>query len=203
MVSSFRLSYSAPNNIPHSFQAYSPKKKKKKTRCSSERRKEKKNTPAKQRKNRRNRTDLTFSPLPPFYFGRCTCFYFIIRRESNNLITVSCESDIYTVHAGVFFHSRVTGACPVTTDVILRVNVRTTTTKTTRLAGSNQAIQVVDVGRATARRPATYRSGCRCKVHTWSYKTRQHSRIWQLSLEFQARFFLDENKNMAHVSCTY
>ena len=27
----------------------------------------------------------------------------------------------------VFFHSRVTGACPVTTDLIMRVNVRTTT----------------------------------------------------------------------------
>ena len=31
---------------------------------------------------------------------------------------------------GVFFHSRVTGACPVTTDLIIRVNVRTTKTKT-------------------------------------------------------------------------
>ena len=29
---------------------------------------------------------------------------------------------------GVFLGSRVTGACPVTTDLIMRVNVRTTTT---------------------------------------------------------------------------
>ena len=29
---------------------------------------------------------------------------------------------------GVFLSSRVTGACPVTTDLIMRVNVRTTTT---------------------------------------------------------------------------
>ena len=27
---------------------------------------------------------------------------------------------------GVFFHSRVTGACPVTTDLIMRVDVRAT-----------------------------------------------------------------------------
>ena len=31
---------------------------------------------------------------------------------------------------GVFLHSRVTGACPVTTDLIMRVNVRTPTTGT-------------------------------------------------------------------------
>ena len=31
---------------------------------------------------------------------------------------------------GVFFHSRVTGTCPVTTDLIRRVNVRITTTTT-------------------------------------------------------------------------
>ena len=31
----------------------------------------------------------------------------------------------------VFLHSRVTGACPVTTDLIMRVNVRTTTTTAT------------------------------------------------------------------------
>ena len=28
----------------------------------------------------------------------------------------------------VFLHSKVTGACPVTTDLIMRVNVRTATT---------------------------------------------------------------------------
>ena len=32
---------------------------------------------------------------------------------------------------GIFLHSRVTGACPVTMDWIMRVNVRTTTTATT------------------------------------------------------------------------
>ena len=35
---------------------------------------------------------------------------------------------------GVFLHSRVTGACPVTTDLIMRVNVTTTTTETTATA---------------------------------------------------------------------
>ena len=45
---------------------------------------------------------------------------------------VSC--DICAYHLGlfvffpeVFLSSRVTGACPVTTDLIIRVNVRTTT----------------------------------------------------------------------------
>ena len=36
-----------------------------------------------------------------------------------------------TFFPGVFLSSRVTGACPVTTDLIMRANVRTTTTTTT------------------------------------------------------------------------
>ena len=36
----------------------------------------------------------------------------------------------YDVLIWVFLSSRVTGACPVTTDLIMRVNVRTTTTTT-------------------------------------------------------------------------
>ena len=35
---------------------------------------------------------------------------------------------VVCVFPGVFLSSRVTGACPVTTDLIMRVNVRTTTT---------------------------------------------------------------------------
>ena len=35
---------------------------------------------------------------------------------------------VVCVFSGVFLSSRVTGACPVTTDLIMRVNVRTTTT---------------------------------------------------------------------------
>ena len=46
---------------------------------------------------------------------------------------VSCDICVYHLglcvfFPGVFLSSRVTGACPVTTDVIMRVNVRTTTT---------------------------------------------------------------------------
>ena len=37
---------------------------------------------------------------------------------------------VVCVFPGVFLSSRVTGACPVTTDLIMRVNVRTTTTTT-------------------------------------------------------------------------
>ena len=38
---------------------------------------------------------------------------------------------LFVVFPSVFLSSRVTGACPVTTDLIMRVNVRTTTTTTT------------------------------------------------------------------------
>ena len=46
---------------------------------------------------------------------------------------VSCDICVYHLGLCVFFpwgilSSRVTGACPVTTDLIMRVNVRTTTT---------------------------------------------------------------------------
>ena len=46
---------------------------------------------------------------------------------------VSCDICVYhlglcVLFPGVFLSSRVTGACPVTTDLIMRVNVRTTTT---------------------------------------------------------------------------
>ena len=37
---------------------------------------------------------------------------------------------LFVLFPGVFLSSRVTGACPVTTDLIMRVNVRTTTTTT-------------------------------------------------------------------------
>ena len=48
---------------------------------------------------------------------------------------VSCDICVYHLELcvffpGVFLSSRVTGACPVTTDLIMRVNVRTTTTTT-------------------------------------------------------------------------
>ena len=48
---------------------------------------------------------------------------------------VSCDIPVCVDHLGlwlffpgVFLSSRVTGACPVTTDLIMRVSVRTTTT---------------------------------------------------------------------------
>ena len=46
---------------------------------------------------------------------------------------ISCDICVYHVELfvffpGVFLSSRVTGACPVTTDLIMRVNMRTTTT---------------------------------------------------------------------------
>ena len=49
---------------------------------------------------------------------------------------VSCGICVYhlglfVVFPGVFLSSRVTGACPVTTDLIIRINVRTKTTTAT------------------------------------------------------------------------
>ena len=48
---------------------------------------------------------------------------------------VNCDICVYHLglcvsFPGIFLSFRVTGACPVTTDLILRVNVRTTTTTT-------------------------------------------------------------------------
>ena len=50
---------------------------------------------------------------------------------------VSCDICVYHLglfvfFPGVFLSSRVTGTCPVTTDLIMRVNVRTTTTTSTK-----------------------------------------------------------------------
>ena len=53
---------------------------------------------------------------------------------------VSCDICVYHLwfalcfFPGVFLSSRVTGACPVTTDLIMRVNVRTTTATTVVVA---------------------------------------------------------------------
>ena len=52
---------------------------------------------------------------------------------------VSCDICVYHLWFvgvfpwGVFLSSRLTGACPVATDLIMRVNVRTTTTTTTTI----------------------------------------------------------------------
>ena len=44
------------------------------------------------------------------------------------MIYACATSGCVCVFPGVFLSSRVTGACPVTTDLIMRVNVRATTT---------------------------------------------------------------------------
>ena len=41
-----------------------------------------------------------------------------------------CHLGLFVFFPRVFLSSRVTGACPVTTDLVMRVNVRTTTTTT-------------------------------------------------------------------------
>ena len=46
-----------------------------------------------------------------------------IRAEENNKLVGGNRRGMYSI----FLYSRVTGACPVTTDLIMRVNVKTTT----------------------------------------------------------------------------
>ena len=58
---------------------------------------------------------------------------------------VSCDICVYYLGLCVFFpgvllSSRATGACPVTADLIMRVNVRTTTTTTTILNEDTQPV---------------------------------------------------------------
>ena len=56
-------------------------------------------------------------------FGECmTCFSYDI------YCTCTTTFGLLYFFVGVFFHSRMTGACPLTTDLIMRVDVRTTTT---------------------------------------------------------------------------
>ena len=69
---------------------------------------------------------------------------------------VSCDICVYHLglcvfFPGVFLSSRVTGACPVTTDLIMRVNVRTTTNNNnvareafaTRLPGNSLNVYLI------------------------------------------------------------
>ena len=53
----------------------------------------------------------------------CECICCFLQRTTRTVVVC--------VFPGVFLSSRVTGACSVTTDLIMRVNVRTTTTTTT------------------------------------------------------------------------
>ena len=60
-------------------------------------------------------------------------FTFILYVSGGGMNYVSCDICVYHLGLfvffnGVFLSSRVTGARPMTTDLIMRVNVRTTTT---------------------------------------------------------------------------
>ena len=62
-----------------------------------------------------------------------TVIFFWRRHELRQLAVIySCTTfGLFVFFPRVFLSSGVTGACPVTTDLIMRVNVRTTTTTTT------------------------------------------------------------------------
>ena len=63
--------------------------------------------------------------------GRCTtCSSYDI-----NMYHVFC----FSFCTGVFFHLRVTGTCPVTTDLIMRASVRTTREQQQQRAGRHHA----------------------------------------------------------------
>ena len=70
----------------------------------------------------------------------------------------SCDECVYHLglfvfFPGVFLSSRVTGACPVTTDLIVRVNVRTPTTTTTTTTDMNMLTLLITPCRKTCLGP--------------------------------------------------
>ena len=52
-----------------------------------------------------------------------------------------CHFGLFVFFPEVFLSSRVTGACPVTTGLIMRVNVRTTTTRARRIQPKNNPVE--------------------------------------------------------------
>ena len=67
----------------------------------------------------------TWSADPDFNF-----YMFLAEAWIASAVLYACTDFGLCFFPGVFLSSRVTGACPVTTDLIMRVNVRTTTTTT-------------------------------------------------------------------------
>ena len=60
-------------------------------------------------------------------------FMFLVEAWIASAVICACTTlFLFVFFPGVFLSSGVTGACPVTTDLIMRVNVRTTTTLATR-----------------------------------------------------------------------
>ena len=107
---------------------------------------------------------------------------------------VSCDICVYHLGScvffpGVFLSSRVTGACPVTTDLIMRVNVRTTTvtSRNIRLSWAVNRPQPVGGEKTNNRNSGTrnlYKkqkkgapSEYLCQYHSnsWSVKMHQHT----------------------------
>ena len=58
-------------------------------------------------------------------------FYGARGLQKKTVIGMYIPGITHVLHSSMYQISRVTGACPVTTDLIMRVNVRTTTTTTT------------------------------------------------------------------------
>ena len=57
---------------------------------------------------------------------------FLVEAWIASAVIYACTTfDLFVCFPGVFLSSRVTGACPVTTDLIMRVNAKTTTTTST------------------------------------------------------------------------
>ena len=71
--------------------------------------------------------DLAHRRLTPDF-----TFYIFWGRQIASAMIYACTTFVFVcalfLPAGVYFHSRVTGTCPVTTDLIMWVYVKTTTT---------------------------------------------------------------------------
>ena len=82
--------------------------------------------------------------LPPGF----TCILFLAEALVASAMIFACTKLVLLVFNfhGVFLHSRVTGACPVTTELIMRVNVRTTTTTTTAIGVSLKVTNDLEIG---------------------------------------------------------
>ena len=95
--------------------------------------------------------DLAYRRLTPDF----TFHTFLAETLIASAVIYACTTFGLCFFSGVFLSSGVTGACPVTTDLIMRVNVTTTTTTRTPFRGDVAAgrayavLSVVCAGRAT------------------------------------------------------
>ena len=84
--------------------------------------------------------DLAHRRLTPDF----TFYMFLVEVLIASAVIYACITfGLFVFLPGVFLRSRVTGACPVTTDLIMRVNVRTTATTSKTFDRSQRTTRVL------------------------------------------------------------